>query len=261
MSGILTRTLLCVAFSCPGLSAAAEPGGPDAPKPVAIEGLRAQRMWMTHMGCLVGCAKYLKVKASPAWIYGGCGHAFALNVHAQLCPSGPTAWCAEKCDQLAANVGLAVAGHQAAKTDKTFATKKEAIWLETRRAVAAGQPCFGWELDVPEWFVITGCDAEGNYVFDKWGRPAKQPHAKLGETEIGWACVKVVGSAKAADDRKTVREALLFAVDHGAGKHSHEVWTTGLGAYELWVKALSDAKMIAAEHVRFDERDVETEHG
>ncbi|MHC4716855.1 MAG: hypothetical protein ACYS5V_07795, partial [Planctomycetota bacterium] len=143
------------------------PTRPAAPavKVKKLSGLKPRRAWMTHMGSLIGCAEFLKIDASPVWIWGVSGHAFALNIHETLCPSGPTAWPAEKCDLLAANAGVEVERLDAVKGRRGFARGQKTIWKRTRAAIDAGKPCFGWELDIPEWSVITGYDEDGRYHF------------------------------------------------------------------------------------------------
>jgi hypothetical protein len=215
-------------------------------KQVVIDKLNIEPAWVSHMGCLIGCAKYLGVDASPSWIYGGCGHAFALNIHNEICPSGPTAWAAEKCDRLAANVGLVVESLSVGRTEKDFADKQAEAWKMVCEAVDAGRPCYGWELGVPEWYVICGYDQDGNYLFrDYGGQIGRKPHAELGTSEIGWLCIDFVTKGKPADDRTTVRDALLFAIEHGAGKHSQEMYRTGPSGYDSWIKALRNTELWA----------------
>ena len=210
-----------------------------------LDGLKRSPVWMTHMGCLIDCAAYLEVDASPAWIYGGSGHAFALNIHEVICPSGPTAWAAEKCNKLAANVGLQVEDLSAYKTDEDVAAKRQAIWQKVKAAIDAGHPAFGWELDIPEWYLISGYDDDGNYLFVNFDETVKRKHhGALGESGIGVTAACIVKPTKAADDRTVVREVIAFALEHGAGKDSHEVYRTGLAGYDLWIKTLEDNKAI-----------------
>jgi hypothetical protein len=225
--------------------------GHGAPGPERqLDGLKAKPAWMTHMGCLIGCAEYLNTGASPAWIYGGSGHAFALNIHEAICPSGPTAWPADECDRLAANVGLKVEGQGAPKEARDFAVEKQKIWQAAQAAIDGGMPCFGWDLAVPEWYVVFGYDGEGNYLFrDHGDKVGKKHYARLGVTEIGWACVKTVRPCAAADDRVVVREALRFALGHTTGAHDHEKWHSGLGGYDVWIAALGNAELIRTDKV------------
>ena len=226
-------------------------------KPLATEtkgktlaALKPKPMWMTHMGCLIGCADYLKVDASSAWVYGGSGYAFALNVHEAICPSGPTAWPAEKCEALAANVGIKTERLQAPKSREDVGALRETIWQKTREAIDAGRPCFGWEMGIPEWYVIHGYDADGNYLYRDFGdKTGKRHYTKLGDTGIGWLCLVIATTGEAADDRTTVREACRFAVEHGAGKHSKELWHTGISGYDTWIAALEDEEKCTGDKV------------
>jgi hypothetical protein len=223
-----------------GSAAAAATTAPAAGGKELAE-LKLSPAWVSHMACLTSCAQYLKVPASPAWVYGVSGYAFAINIHEVICPSGPTAWPSHLCDALAANAGLIVEGTQANKGQPDFAARQEEIWRKTRSAIDAGHPCFGWEMSVPEWYLIYGYDGAGNYLFrDFFGPGGRLPHGKLGDAEIGWANVRMVRAGKPADDRKALRDAAEFALEHAAGKHSNEKWHTGLSGYDTWIKGIQD---------------------
>ena len=46
----------------------------------------------TLMGVLRGVVDYCGLDISDATLYGSSGHAFVINIHAELCPSGPYCW-------------------------------------------------------------------------------------------------------------------------------------------------------------------------
>jgi hypothetical protein len=212
---------------------------------VKLEGLKQPKMWMTRPGCLVSCGQYLKAIASPAWVYGGTGYAFSLNVHRDVCPSGPTAWPSEECDARAANVGLLVKTFRTDKREPGFEAARKKVWEQTRAAIDAGQPCMGWEMNVPDWYVINGYDGEGNYLFDDFGRAeGRKPWATLGDSVIGVAVVQTASPGKPADDRTVVRDAIRFAIEHSQGKGSQYEWHTGLAGYDTWIKALTDEEAL-----------------
>jgi hypothetical protein len=73
--------------------------------------------WVSHLGCVKGCLDFLGIEISDAWLYGGTGHAFVINLHEEVCPSGPTAWGTGKLFELAANLGY--------KAEGVFASKDE----------------------------------------------------------------------------------------------------------------------------------------
>ena len=45
-----------------------------------LEHLRWKPHWVTHLGCIKGCLNYLGIEVSDAWLYGGTGHAFVINI-------------------------------------------------------------------------------------------------------------------------------------------------------------------------------------
>ena len=45
-----------------------------------LEHLRWKLHWVTHLGCIKGCLNYLGIEVTDAWLYGGTGHAFVINI-------------------------------------------------------------------------------------------------------------------------------------------------------------------------------------
>ena len=60
------------------------------------------------MGVMRGVADYYGYGLSTPALYGGSGHAFLINVHDQLCPSGPYVWDRKPFFRLLRNRGLEV---------------------------------------------------------------------------------------------------------------------------------------------------------
>jgi len=135
-------------------------------------------MWVTHLGCIKGCLEYLGVKISSEWLYGGTGHAFILNISKDLCPSGPTAWNTEILFKLGKNLGYRINGVTSYKKDKDFREKQEKAYELVKDSINKGYPCYGWELDIPKYYVIYGYDDEG-YLYTG----VKKGHKKWWEQE------------------------------------------------------------------------------
>ena len=72
--------------------------------------LKWKPRWVSHLGAVEASLRFLKQKTSTAWIYGGTGHAFIINIAKDLCPSGPTAWRTMMLYELAPNLGYRVDG-------------------------------------------------------------------------------------------------------------------------------------------------------
>ena len=122
-----------------------------------IDGLDQLPLDAPRIGALHGAARHFGFDHSPATVYGGTGHAFVINIHGELCPSGPLVWQRQRSDRLAANLGIAVEylGFFTADAD---AAERSAVDAELRRAVDAGLPC---AICNDEYQLIVGYDAEG----------------------------------------------------------------------------------------------------
>ena len=207
-----------------------------------IEGLRWKPMWVSHLGCIKGCLEHLKLDVSDGWLFGATGHAFVINVHDELCPSGPTAWHTEMLFKLGRNVGYIIDGVVGFKSDDDFARKQQQAWDNTMCAIDEGLPCYGWELGIPEYYVVHGYDDQERYCFHPQFNRGEEPvpWQKLGDSEIGVLEMYTVRPGRAADDATAVRDALAFALEHSESpaKWIYPRYRAGLGGFDSWIGAL-----------------------
>lgn len=98
-----------------------------------IESLRWKPMWVSHLGCIRDCLDYLNFNISDAWLFGATGHAFIINMHEVVCPSGPTAWHTEMLFRLGKNIGYIIEGVFGQKAQDGFDTWIQA--LKNKKAV------------------------------------------------------------------------------------------------------------------------------
>ncbi len=209
-----------------------------------LEGLEWTPGWISHMGCHHGCSQYLGLDLSRAWIFGGTGHAFAINVHEELCPSGPTAWKTDQVDHLAANIGYLVEGVTGHTSHRDFEAKQKIAWALVTGCIDTDVPCYGWELAVPEWYIITGYDDDGYYFSGPGAEDASMPLARdqLARTEIGWLSVKCVLPCTPSPDEEIMADAIDFALDHAAGRYINGDYVAGPEAFRVWADALETGK-------------------
>jgi hypothetical protein len=174
-------------------------------------------MFVSHLGCIKGCLEFLGIDVSPAWLTGATGHAFVINVHETACPSGPTAWNTEMLFTLGKNIGYNAGGYFCLKSSEGFEEFQEKCWQMAQKSIDEGTPCYGWELAIPEYYVVNGYDKSG-YFFSGPGAdegcPEAKPWRELGDSAIGVLEMFAVTAGEAADDLVTVKEALSFALDH-----------------------------------------------
>jgi len=211
-----------------------------------LDGLRWRPRWVSHLGCLKGCLDYLGVDISWEWLYGGTGHAFIINVHDVICPSGPTAWDTEMLIKLGGNLGHRSQVVFSMKRDPDFADKQREAWALVRGHLDADLPCYGWELQIPEFYAIHGYDDVGYYYSgagcDDGAGP--KPWRSVGDSGIGVLEMYSVEPCPAADDCVTVRDALRFALEHAQGpsKWVFPAYHSGPEAFDVWASALENGK-------------------
>ncbi|MBD3370656.1 hypothetical protein GF402_09865 [Candidatus Fermentibacteria bacterium] len=210
-----------------------------------LEGLGWHPLWTTHIGCLQGCAEFMGSEVPVAWLFGATGHAFVINVHDRLCPSGPTAWDTRMILELSPNVGIRQTNlfGEVGKDDPRGLRKQ--AWQMVRGAIDDGRPCFGWELDIPEFYVIYGYDEEGYFFSGPMcdGGKDPKPWKKLGDSEIGVLEVYCCEPCQPASDEATVKQALQAALRHAddADGLTFEGYNSGPRAFEAWRESIEDA--------------------
>jgi hypothetical protein len=198
------------------------------------------------LGCIKGCLDYLGIEISDAWLYGGTGHAFVINLHEDVCPSGPTAWRTVKLFELGVNLGYRLDGVFGFKHQDDFAVLQERAWEHVRGAVDQGRPCYGWELEIPEFYVVYGYDDVGYYYSGPGCDEGKgpKPWQELGDTGIGVLELYSVWPGKVADDATTVVQALTFALEIADNPKEwiFDGYRAGTEGFDNWIRALQAGK-------------------
>ncbi|MDP6438003.1 MAG: hypothetical protein QGH74_00035 [Candidatus Brocadiia bacterium] len=219
---------------------------------VELDGLRWRPRWVSHLGCLKGCLDYLGTDMSWAWLYGGTGHAFVINIHEVVCPSGPTAWNTEMLRRLAPNLGYRTSSVFGFKGEGDFASKQQEAWDLVRRSLDDNVPCYGWELSVPEYYAIHGYDDAGYYFSgpgcDEGAGP--KPWRELGDSEIDVVAIHSVRACEPADDEKAVRDALEAVLKHARSPAEwiFPKYKSGPAGFDLWAEALDGGTAHAFGH-------------
>lgn len=207
-----------------------------------INNLHWKCFWTSHLGCIKGCLEYLGVEISDARLFGSTGHAFIINMAENVCPSGPTAWNTEMLTRLGKNLGYAEEVITGVKTDRDFEKKQELAWNTIKGAVDDGIPCYGWELEIPEFYVIYGYDDRGYYYSGPKCDEGKgpKPWREVGDTQIGCLEMYKVKKCEPAEVKTAVKEALEFALKHAGSpkRWIYPKYRGGLDAYNYWIRAL-----------------------
>jgi hypothetical protein len=198
--------------------------------------------WVSHLGCLKGCLDYVGLEVTSAWLYGGTGHAFVINMHEEVCPSGPTAWKTTKLFELGRNLGYDVDGVHGSKYGDDFHKLQSAAWDHIRQAIDTDLPCYGWELEIPEYYVVYGYDDTGYHfsgpLCDEGKGP--KPWQEVADTGIGVLEMYSVKPGKATEDALIVKQAFSFALEHATNPDQwiFEDYRSGIAGYDNWIQAL-----------------------
>lgn len=203
-------------------------------------------MWTSYIACLKAISDYYKLEHSAAWIFGATGYAFILNITADLCPSGPTAFSDKPMASLAQNLGMSLYGTIFDKNDPDFAKKQKAAWEMTCMAIDNDMPTMGWEMGIPEYHIVYGYDDANYLYYDCQGKPQARKWDTLGKTDIGVVSLFSANQEEtSADINKTLKDAFTFAL--AFSKHKKEwtypLYSNGIKAYDVWIKALQSENL------------------
>jgi len=195
----------------------------------------------TLMGVIKGVLDYYGIEASNALTYGGTGHAFLINIHEELCPSGPYCWKYEGFYKLLRNLGLEM-------TDLGFfhpgnsPEERERVERTVRDYLDQGLAC---SLLNDENQLIYGYDDTHLLTARPWPMNPDFPPATLtlgSWQELGKAIhitFFVFRKLPKQDDLTIAQDGLRYAMDlfRTPENYSREHYGIGLRAYENWIKA------------------------
>ena len=201
-------------------------------------------MWLSHIGCLKAAADVLDVEISVPWLFGVTGYAFLLNVHEELCPSGWHVVDVPVGERLA-GTGLSLEyltkpTHEG--NDKAILQKQ--TWDGLRAAVDGGFPCYGYDLEIGDYYVVYGYDETGYYFSGPNCVDGKGPLPwdDYGVTNmVGVIYMNALKPGERLDDKVVVRDALATAVRQARKPNDPKgLYQHGLEGYEQWVRALEN---------------------
>ncbi len=209
-----------------------------------LENLSQSRLNTTMMGVVKAVLDYYHLDSSEAWAFGGSGHAFLINIHEQICPSGPYCWKYDGFLKLLRNLGLEMTDlgffHKDSKPEE-----RAAVEQKLKQALDSGNPC---SLVNMEHQVISGYDDKAFFTAQPWGDCCNGfPPATL--TYGTWPEFKdeihvnffTFRKLTPADDATIVRDSLSYALDlfRHPEKHNFEHYGIGPNAYDNWTSAVA----------------------
>ncbi len=209
--------------------------------------------WSSFMGNTVSCSRALDYDYSPAWIYGVTGFAFLLNLEPTLCPSGPTAFDNGFLKHNAVYLGLEFDTRAFSKPDSAASDELKSAFRQeqinafqtVQSAMDSGTPVFGWELGIPEYYLIVGTDSSAYKYCDFDGSIKHCPYDRIGTSDIGMAEFNLLSRTESAPSALyQVSSALSFLDSYqtNAAAYALPGYTMGTAAYDVWLNAMQSNK-------------------
>lgn len=206
-----------------------------------LERLKQPPLCTTWMGVLHGAADFHGLAWDVPNVFGLSGHAFLINIHERLCPSGPYCWRREATMPLVENLGLRPRAlgsldHHAGRQER------ETVERALCDALDRGLPCALLNL---EHQLITGYNATGLFLAQPWSPPSAVTPSRLSFgtwEELGQefhADFQIIERQDPAQERAAILASLAYAGDLWTHPERHNLSSYGVGpcAYDLWIKA------------------------
>ena len=211
-----------------------------------LDGLKQHTKWVAELGCLQGCLRYLGIHCSDEWLYGATGHAFLMNIGASVCPSGPVTFRSDEMARTGEGLGYRFDTIRGTAWQDDLAETRRRAWQFVRTAIDDGNPCYCWELHIPDYYVINGYDGD-DYLFN--GVPPhpsgnRKPWNTLGESKIQIVDVRGVRKGEAASDAEVVKKGIAFALEfmEDGSPYRFDGYYAGVAAFDRWIEDVSSRK-------------------
>jgi hypothetical protein len=197
----------------------------------------------TLMGVLRGVLDHDRTTVTTPMLYGGSGHAFLLNIHPELCPSGPYRWNFTPFQALVRNLGIEMTEIGSFQQDSP--AERHRVEELLRRHLDSGVLC---SLLNKEHQLITGYDDGGFLTAQPWPWNPNFPplHLSYGTwAELGdefYVRFYTLRRVATADEATIIRDSLAYALDlqQNPQRHTSEPYGAGSIGYARWIQAMQE---------------------
>lgn len=214
-----------------------------------LENLNQTPFNTSLMGVVKGVFDYYDIKITNGMVYGGSGHAFLINIHDVVCPSGPYCWKYEKFYELVKNLGVEIINLGFFHKDHTVDDRNK-VEQKMREHLDAGMPGLAQNMENQ---TILGYDDNQLLLAQPWNPECDftPPTLTFGnwkefgdEIHASFAAFKKV---EAKDEATIIKQSLSYAVDlfKNPDHYNWEKYRIGSGAYDNWIKALEQGNFSA----------------
>jgi hypothetical protein len=209
--------------------------------------------WASYVGATSSVLKSRKLKCDNADVAGMSGYTFLVNVHPELCPSGPTVFDWEMLVEGTVALGLDVQLVTAPRQAEDDARLAAELFEKVKAEIDAGRCCVVWGATcAPEFAVVYGY--QGNCYLVRSYRTVRRGCTRvLGPGEAledpvpfdrleapGCFGVFLFGEPTKRDAARADRSAVTRAVQLLRDRHPcyDPVYRHGAGAFKVWADVL-----------------------
>lgn len=206
-----------------------------------IENIKQPPFNTSMMGVICGVMEHYGINISNGRAYGASGHAFMINIHDVVCPSGPYCWKYDGFHKLLLNLGLEMRDLGFFHKDHTKDDRNKVEDI-VRQHLDAKRVCAMQNMDNQ---IIYGYDDKGFLLIQPWGECCDVTPATL--TFGTWdeygdeihANYFFFQKRHPADEATVIRDSLHYALDlyKNPKRYAFDKYTIGAEAYDVWVKA------------------------
>ena len=205
-----------------------------------LHGLKQPPYNTTMMGVVKGGLDYYGISRTPGEAFILSGHAFLMNVHEELCPSGPYLWRYDRFFELLTNRGLAMrnAGTLTPTADPAL---RAALEERLRGAIDAGVVC---SLLNMEHQLLLGYDGDGFMLAEPWGPDCSMTPARLSfgtwrEFRDDLPVTFFTVTTCSPHPESAVSDAMDFVLDlwRQPERYTEAPYAVGARAYDTWLDA------------------------
>ena len=209
---------------------------------MAASALRQPPLDTSMMGVVKGALDGFGLDVSTAEAFALSGHAFVINIHEELCPSGPYCWDFARFFERLPSLGIQVSRLGMAAPNAS-AQEKAALEAAVRDALARGSVCSLLNLDNQ---LVLGEDANGFLMARPWGdvdsTPARLSFGSWAEYQAGPPVTffefRRCGEANTTGKAVFAALDLALALWNEPQRFAEDGYGIGPRAYANWLAAI-----------------------
>ena len=145
----------------------------------------------------------------------------------------------------AKHIGYEISGVFGFKTDENFEQMQQKAFENVKKAVDEGIPSYGWELEIPEYYIVNGYEEDAYHYSGVKFKPYEPlKWDKLAISEIGVMELYQIKLHTPSDDKETVKNAFLSVFKHIDNSEDwiFEKYKSGPEAFDLWIDSIKNQK-------------------